>query len=60
MSHGSPEGTVRLLFIGTAATPCNQWLIESCEHCNPEGAEILFDAILDGVTGSDPSVTITI
>jgi len=32
-------------------------LIESCEHCNPLGAEISFDAILDRVTGSDPSVT---
>jgi len=26
-------------------------------HCNPEGAEILFDNVLDRVTGSDPSVT---
>ena len=32
-------------------------LIESCEHCNPEGAEIPFDAILDRITVSDPSVT---
>jgi hypothetical protein len=32
-------------------------LIESCEYCNPEGAEIPFDNILDRVTGSDPSVT---
>jgi hypothetical protein len=32
-------------------------LIESCEHCNPEGAEIPFDNILDRVTGLDPSVT---
>jgi hypothetical protein len=32
-------------------------LIESCEHCNPEGVEIPFDNILDRVTGSDPSVT---
>jgi hypothetical protein len=32
-------------------------LIESCEHCNPAGAEIPFDNILDRVTGSDPSVT---
>jgi hypothetical protein len=31
--------------------------IESCEHCNPDGAEIPFDNILDRVTGSDPSVT---
>ena len=32
-------------------------LLEPCEHCNPEGAEIPFDNILDRVTGSDPSVT---
>jgi hypothetical protein len=31
--------------------------IESCEHCNPEDAEIPFDAILDRITASDPSVT---
>jgi hypothetical protein len=32
-------------------------LIESCEHCNPECAEIPFDNVLDRVTGADPSVT---
>jgi hypothetical protein len=32
-------------------------LIESSEHCNPEGAEIPFDNVLDRVTSSDPSVT---
>jgi hypothetical protein len=32
-------------------------LIESREHCNPDGAEIPFDNILDRVTASDPSVT---
>ena len=32
-------------------------LIESCEHCNLQGAEIPFDNILDRVTRSDPSVT---
>jgi len=32
-------------------------LIESREHCNPDGAEIPFDNILDRVTGADPSVT---
>ena len=32
-------------------------LIESCEHCNPEDAEIPFDNILDRVTCSDRSVT---
>src|SRR5215468_10181463 len=29
-------------------------LIESCEHCNEEDAQIPFDNILDRVTGSDP------
>jgi hypothetical protein len=32
-------------------------LMESCEQCNLKGAEIPFDAILDKITGSDPSVT---
>jgi hypothetical protein len=32
-------------------------LIESCEACNSESAQIPFDYILDQVTGSDPSVT---
>ena len=32
-------------------------LIEWCEQCNPERAEIPFDAVLNRVTGSDPSVT---
>jgi hypothetical protein len=32
-------------------------LIESCEHCDPDNADIPFDWILDRVTGSDPSVT---
>ena len=32
-------------------------LIESCEFCNKELAEVPFDAVLDYVTGSDPSVT---
>jgi hypothetical protein len=32
-------------------------LIESCQHCNPIGAEIPFDWVLDRVMGSDSSVT---
>ena len=31
--------------------------IESCEHCNPTGADIPFDWVLDRVTGADSSVT---
>jgi hypothetical protein len=34
-----------------------EWLIESCEACNKKGAEIPFDAILDRIAASDPSVT---
>jgi hypothetical protein len=32
-------------------------LIDSREYCNPTGAEIPFDWILDRITGSDPRVT---
>jgi hypothetical protein len=32
-------------------------LIDSCEGCNPDGAEIPFDNNFDRVTGSNPSVT---
>ena len=32
-------------------------LIKTCEHCNEGDAEIPFDALLDRVTGSDPTVT---
>src|SRR5262245_353016 len=39
------------------SSPKAQHLIESCEGCNPDSAEIPFDNILDRVTGSDPSVT---
>jgi hypothetical protein len=34
-----------------------QRLIKSCEYCNPNGAEIPFDWVLDRITGSDSSVT---
>ena len=32
-------------------------VIASCEYCNPEGAQMPFDHILDRITGSVPSVT---
>jgi hypothetical protein len=46
-----------VVLINTATLRKAEALIDSCEHCNPEGAEIPFDNILDRVTGSDPSVT---
>jgi hypothetical protein len=32
-------------------------LIKSCEFCNSAAAQIAFVAVLDGLTGSDPTVT---
>jgi hypothetical protein len=46
-----------LVLVNVATLREAERLIESCEGCNPEGAEIPFDAVLDRVTGSDPSVT---
>ena len=31
--------------------------IESCEHCNPERADLPFVVILDLMRGSDPKIT---
>jgi len=50
----SPEHQ-NVVLIDTAILHEAERLIESCEGCNPEGAEIPFDNILDRVTGSDPS-----
>jgi uncharacterized protein with PIN domain len=52
----TPEEQVVVLIDATTVHKAEQ-LIESCEHCNGEGAKIPFDNILDRVTGSDPSVT---
>jgi uncharacterized protein with PIN domain len=46
-----------VMLIKTATLHEATRLIESCEHCNAEGAEIPFDVILDRITDSDPSVT---
>src|SRR5262252_8284753 len=43
--------------IGTVTLREAERLIESCEACNPESAQIPFDYILGQVIGSDPSLT---
>ena len=48
---------IRMITIDAAVVCAPEKLIESCEHCNPEGAAIPFDVVLDRVTASDPSVT---
>ena len=52
----TPEQQVVVLIDSTILRKA-EGLIESCEYCNDEGAEIPFDWILDRVTGSDPSAT---
>jgi uncharacterized protein with PIN domain len=52
----TPEQQVVVL-IRSATLREAEKMIESCEQCNAEGAEIPFNNILDRVTGSDPSVT---
>jgi uncharacterized protein with PIN domain len=46
-----------VILVDTATLHKAEKQIDSCEHCNLDGAEIPFDNILDRVTGSDPSVT---
>ena len=46
-----------VILVDAAALRESEKLIESCEHCHPDDADIPFDWILDRVTGSDPSVT---
>jgi len=46
-----------VVFVEPATLREAERLIESCEQCNRDGAEIPFDNMLDRVTGSDPSVT---
>jgi hypothetical protein len=52
----TPEEQVVVLVDTTTLREAER-LIESCEACNPEEAQIPFDNVLDRVTGSDPSVT---
>jgi hypothetical protein len=51
----TPEQQVTVL-VDTAGLRQAARFIESCGHCNEEGAEIPFDNILDRVTGSDPDL----
>jgi hypothetical protein len=52
----SPEEQVVVL-VESATLRRAERLIESCEHCNPDGAQIPFDNLLDRITGADPCVT---
>ena len=47
----------KVILVDVATLRKAEQLIESCEACNPEDAQIPFDNVLDQATGSDPSVT---
>jgi len=49
-----PSAYLDLVLINATILREAERLIESCEHCTPEGAEIPFDMILDKIIGSDP------
>ena len=46
-----------VVLVDTATVLEIERLIDSCEHCNPTGAETPFDYILDCVIGCDPTLT---
>jgi len=47
-----PPEEQRIVLIDAASLRKAERLIESCEQCNEEGAEIRFDNILDLVTAA--------
>jgi len=46
-----------VVLVDTATVREIERLIDSCAHCNPTGAEIPFDYVLDRVIGCDPTLT---
>jgi hypothetical protein len=48
----SPRVQQNVILVDAAILRDAERLIESCEHCNPTGAEIPFDWIFDRITAS--------
>src|SRR5262245_43107076 len=46
-----------VVLVNAATVRKAEALIETCEHCNEEEAELPLAVILDRITGSDPKVT---
>ena len=51
-----PKHKISVL-IGASELRQAERLIRSCEECNPSGAKVPFDKILDFVTDSNPAIT---
>ena len=54
--HLPPEEQI-IVLVTTAVLRQAQNLLAFCEHCDSENAELLFDNLLDRITGSDPTRT---
>ena len=52
----TPEDQIVILVDATTLRNAEK-LIAFCEHCDEESSEFPFDALLDKVTGADPTVT---
>ena len=52
----TPEEQI-IVLVTSAVLRQAQSLIAFCEHCDYENAEVLFDHLLDRITGSDPMRT---
>src|SRR6516225_1744641 len=48
--------TRRVLVNAQTTRSAEEWII-SCEDCSPDTSEVLFDSILDSITGCDPKST---
>lgn len=51
-----PEQQI-LIVAATETIRSAETLLDSCEHCNPTGAVIPFEWLLDLVTGCDSTIT---
>ena len=51
-----PVNTIRF-FVDSDVLHNAEQCITACEACEPDLAEIPFDYVLDGLTGSDPRIT---
>jgi hypothetical protein len=52
-----PADEFQLIMVGGATIDAAMQIVQSCENCQPDDAQIPFDWILDKVTGRSGSTT---
>jgi hypothetical protein len=55
--HDVPPEQENIIVVAAATVRQAVCLVEACEYCNPMGAGIPFDWMLDRVTGCDSTTT---